>query len=71
MNNLKKEDKLKSEAKELQVRLEKEINSYEKAEEHSKHNEETVKELQGIIADTKKEQEKADELRQINSNEIN
>ena len=51
--------------------LEKQIIQYENSQKHSKQNEETVKELQGLIEDVKKQQEQIEEQKQMNSNTIN
>ena len=45
VKNLKKNERLKQEAKDLHTKLTLEINKFENAQKHQKQNEETVKEL--------------------------
>ena len=68
--NLKKEDRLKSEAKDLHGRLTMEINKFENCQKHQKQNEQTLQELAGTIADVKKEADQVEERKGLLKNEM-
>jgi len=61
---------LMKKARALQKTLQGEVVKYEKAQQQSKQNEETLKELNNTISDVQREIESIDERRQVLKSEI-
>ena len=70
LQNLKKEERLKQEAKDLKGKLQTEINKYDAAMKQKKENNETLKQLQSTIAGVKKEMDSIEEKKSVLKNDI-